>query len=83
MLAPGLLATLAPAAIGFSAKLLGALTNQDMLGPTVVAAFLMSATITGIVLGLFLNNAGGAWDNAKKYIESGAHGGKNSLVTCF
>jgi len=37
---------------------------------------LMVATITGILMALYLNNAGGAWDNAKKYIESGAHGGK-------
>jgi K(+)-stimulated pyrophosphate-energized sodium pump len=43
-----------------------------------LAAFLMVATITGILLALILNNSGGAWDNAKKYIESGAHGGKKS-----
>ena len=36
----------------------------------------MVGTIAGILLALFLNNAGGAWDNAKKYIETGAHGGK-------
>jgi K(+)-stimulated pyrophosphate-energized sodium pump len=43
-----------------------------------LAGFLMVATITGILLALILNNSGGAWDNAKKYIESGAHGGKRS-----
>jgi len=43
-----------------------------------LAGFLMVATITGILLALILNNSGGAWDNAKKYIESGAHGGKGS-----
>jgi K(+)-stimulated pyrophosphate-energized sodium pump len=41
-----------------------------------VTAFLIVATITGVLLALVLNNAGGAWDNAKKHIESGAHGGK-------
>lgn len=42
-----------------------------MLGAKVVCAFLMFATSTGILMALFLNNGGGAWDNAKKYIESG------------
>jgi hypothetical protein len=40
--------------------------------------FLMVGTIVGILMAMFLNNAGGAWDNAKKYIETGAHGGKRS-----
>jgi Na+/H+-translocating membrane pyrophosphatase len=43
-----------------------------------VASFLMFSTSTGILMALFFNNAGGAWDNAKKYIETGALGGKNS-----
>ncbi len=43
-----------------------------------MAGMLMSSTMTGILLSLFLNNAGGAWDNAKKYIETGMHGGKGS-----
>jgi len=43
-----------------------------------LAGFLMVATITGILLALILNNSGGAWDNAKKFIETGAHGGKRS-----
>ena len=47
-------------------------------GAEVVAGFLMIGTIVGILMALFLNNAGGAWDNAKKYIETGAHGGKGS-----
>ena len=38
----------------------------------------MFATVAGILMALFLNTAGGAWDNAKKYVETGAHGGKNS-----
>jgi K(+)-stimulated pyrophosphate-energized sodium pump len=40
----------------------------------------MVATITGILMALFMNNGGGAWDNAKKYIETGAFGGKGSDV---
>ncbi|WP_321505731.1 sodium-translocating pyrophosphatase [uncultured Methanoregula sp.] len=43
-----------------------------------LAGFLMVGTITGILMALILNNSGGAWDNAKKYIETGAHGGKKS-----
>ena len=39
---------------------------------------LMFATVAGILMALFLNTAGGAWDNAKKYVETGAHGGKGS-----
>lgn len=39
---------------------------------------MMFATSTGILMALFLNNGGGAWDNAKKYIETGKHGGKGS-----
>merc|ERR1711977_791473 len=44
----------------------------------VLAGFLMFATSTGILMALFLNNGGGAWDNSKKYIEAGNHGGKGS-----
>jgi len=52
-------------------------TEEDpLLGAEGVAALLMVGTICGILMALFLNNAGGAWDNAKKYIETGAHGGK-------
>ena len=47
-------------------------------GAEVVGGFLMSGTITGILMALFLNNGGGALDNAKKYIETGAYGGKKS-----
>lgn len=47
-------------------------------GAEVVAGMLMIGTIVGILMALFLNNAGGAWDNAKKYIETGAYGGKGS-----
>jgi K(+)-stimulated pyrophosphate-energized sodium pump len=47
-------------------------------GAEVVGGFLMIGTITGILVALFLNNGGGAWDNAKKYIETGAYGGKKT-----
>ncbi|HLL72767.1 MAG TPA: sodium-translocating pyrophosphatase [Pyrinomonadaceae bacterium] len=47
-------------------------------GAEVVAGMLMIGTIVGILMALFLNNAGGAWDNAKKYIETGEYGGKRS-----
>lgn len=51
-----------------------------LLGAEAAGAFIMVTTITGIMLALTLNNAGGAWDNAKKYIETGAHGGKGSIA---
>jgi len=75
MVAPGLLAVGMPIAVGLALKLLK--TDDDpLLAAEGVAALLMVGTIAGILLALFLNNAGGAWDNAKKYIETGAHGGK-------
>ena len=49
-----------------------------ILGAEAVAALLMVGTITGILLATLMNNGGGAWDNAKKYIESGIYGGKGS-----
>jgi K(+)-stimulated pyrophosphate-energized sodium pump len=66
MILPGLLVVLAPVIVGVTLKAEAA------------AAFLMVGTIAGVVMALYLNNAGGAWDNAKKTIELGAHGGKGS-----
>jgi len=66
MLAPGLMAVLAPVVVGF------------VLGPKALGGMLLGATVMGAFLALFMANAGGAWDNAKKYIETGAHGGKGS-----
>ncbi|KAK1576221.1 hypothetical protein Q3G72_011996 [Acer saccharum] len=63
---------------GFLFRILGYYTGQALLGAKVVAAMLMFATVSGILMALFLNTAGGAWDNAKKYIETGALGGKGS-----
>ncbi len=66
MLAPGLLAVLTPVAVGF------------ILGPKSLGGTLLGATVMGAFLALFMSNGGGAWDNAKKYIEEGHFGGKGS-----
>ncbi|MDE0066809.1 MAG: sodium-translocating pyrophosphatase [Acidimicrobiaceae bacterium] len=63
MLVPGALAVVVPLVIGF--------VDVDTLG-----GLLAGALVTGFALAIFMANAGGAWDNAKKYIEAGAHGGK-------
>eukprot|EP00252_Welwitschia_mirabilis_P004132 TRINITY_DN14337_c0_g1_i1.p1 TRINITY_DN14337_c0_g1~~TRINITY_DN14337_c0_g1_i1.p1 ORF type:complete len:803 (+),score=146.47 TRINITY_DN14337_c0_g1_i1:450-2858(+) len=78
MIKPGALAVISPVIIGVIFKFLGYYTDQPLLGAKAVAAMLMFATVSGILMALFLNTAGGAWDNAKKYIESGALGGKGS-----
>lgn len=78
MIKPGALAIVSPIAIGLIFRILGHYTGHPLLGAKVVAAFLMFATVSGILMALFLNTAGGAWDNAKKYIETGAFGGKGS-----
>lgn len=78
MIKPGALAIISPIVVGFVFKLLGEATGQKLLGAKVVASMLMFATVSGILMALFLNTAGGAWDNAKKYIETGALGGKGS-----
>lgn len=66
MVLPGLIAVITPIAVGL-------LLRAEALGAT-----LMIGTISGVVLALVLNNVGGAWDNAKKYIEEGEYGGKGS-----
>ena len=78
MRTPGGLACLLPIGVGFVFRLLGGLQGKPLLGPMVLAGMLMVATTAGILMSLFLNNAGGAWDNAKKYVETGKHGGKGS-----
>ena len=71
MVLPGLIAVGMPVVVGVVFRLFG-------MGAEVVAAFLMVGTIAGILMATFLNNSGGAWDNAKKFIETGAYGGKGS-----
>ncbi|MCX6639022.1 MAG: sodium-translocating pyrophosphatase [bacterium] len=75
MVAPGLLVVLMPITVGLVFKVF--ITDADpLIAAEAVAGLLMVGTIVGILVALFLNNGGGAWDNAKKFIESGAHGGK-------
>jgi K(+)-stimulated pyrophosphate-energized sodium pump len=66
LVTPGLLAVLAPIAVGFG------------LGVAALAGFLAGAIGTGTLMAIFLANSGGAWDNAKKLVEDGHHGGKGS-----
>lgn len=66
MVTPALLAILAPIIVGL------------ILGPNGVAGMLTGALVTGFVLAIMMANSGGAWDNAKKFIEAGNHGGKGS-----
>ena len=66
MMLPGITAILAPVLVG------------RFLGIEALGGLLAGATVTGVLMALFMANAGGAWDNAKKYIEGGAHGGKGS-----
>ncbi|MFH1068432.1 MAG: sodium-translocating pyrophosphatase [Candidatus Glassbacteria bacterium] len=75
MVLPGMLVVLMPVAVGISFRVFKD-SPTDLISAEAVAGFLMIGTIVGILMALFLNNAGGAWDNAKKYIEAGAHGGK-------
>jgi K(+)-stimulated pyrophosphate-energized sodium pump len=68
MILPGLIAVLAPIAVGFG------------LGKEALGGLLAGATLTGVLLALMMANGGGAWDNAKKFIEAGNLGGKGSLA---
>jgi K(+)-stimulated pyrophosphate-energized sodium pump len=71
MVLPGVIAVGTPVAAGLIFRMFG-------VGAEAVAALLMVGTIAGILMATFLNNSGGAWDNAKKFIETGAYGGKGS-----
>lgn len=66
MIVPGLMAVAAPLAMGL------------ILGADALGGLLAGALVTGVLMAIFMANAGGAWDNAKKFIEGGAHGGKGS-----
>jgi K(+)-stimulated pyrophosphate-energized sodium pump len=75
MIWPGLLVVLAPITVGILFRaFIG--PGEELISAQAVAAMLMVGTIAGILMALFLNNAGGAWDNAKKSIESRVHDGK-------
>ncbi len=66
MILPGVITILSPVVIGF------------ILGPVALGAFLIGSIITGLILAITFANAGGSWDNAKKWVETGAYGGKGS-----
>lgn len=68
MMVPGALAVILPLAMGI------------IMGTEALAGFIAGAVATGVLVAIFMANAGGAWDNAKKYIEGGEHGGKGSLA---
>jgi K(+)-stimulated pyrophosphate-energized sodium pump len=78
MVVPGLLAVASPVAVGVFFRMFADPFEAFPIGTVTVAAFLMVGTITGILLATLMNNSGGAWDNAKKYIETGMYGGKGS-----
>ena len=66
MLVPGVMAVLAPLVVGL------------VLGTGALGGMIAGAVVTGVLMAIFMSNSGGAWDNAKKYIEEGNHGGKGS-----
>jgi len=81
MVLPGLLVVLMPVAVGLVFRWLYIANGSPVYGASgaeVVGGLLMVGTIVGILMALFLNNGGGAWDNAKKFIETGEYGGKGS-----
>ncbi len=78
MLSPALLALVVPITLGTVFKWIGVYTSRPLLGVEVLAGMLLFGTLTGFIMAIFLDNSGGAWDNAKKYVES--TGGKGTDV---
>ncbi|MDP2944769.1 MAG: sodium/proton-translocating pyrophosphatase, partial [Atribacterota bacterium] len=68
MVLPGLLAIVSPIAVGI------------VLGPEALGGMLIGAVLVGVLLAIMMANSGGAWDNAKKYIEMGNYGGKGTKI---
>ena len=66
MYVPGIMAVIVPVLVGV------------LLGVEALGGLLVGALVTGVLMAIFMSNAGGAWDNANKYIEGGHHGGKGS-----
>merc|ERR1719281_1359655 len=79
MAMPGLIAVITPIAVGFGFRTVSG-SEDRLMGAKAVGAFLMFATATGVLFAVFLNTAGGAWDNSKKFIERGVLGGKGSAA---
>jgi len=77
MIGPGLVAVSVPLMVGTFFRVVSG-GDDPIIGAKAIASFLMFATVTGVLMAIMLNTAGGAWDNAKKYIERGVHGGKGS-----
>lgn len=75
---PGLLAVSSPVVVGLVFRFIGSITGRPYLGAQALGGFLMFSTVSGILMALFLDNVGGAWDNAKKFVELGNYGGKGS-----
>ncbi|HIC61818.1 MAG TPA: sodium-translocating pyrophosphatase [Marine Group III euryarchaeote] len=76
MVAPGILAIFTPVLFAIVLPATGIVSENE--GMKMLAGVLAGVTVCGVLMAIFMANAGGAWDNAKKYIEGGAHGGKGS-----
>jgi len=78
MIKPGILVVVMPILTGLFFRTLGGNFGDKLLGAKAMTSYLVSSSMTAMLVALFLNNGGGAWDNAKKHIEAGNHGGKGS-----
>jgi len=75
MVKPAVLALSMPVIVGFVFRAVGSYTGRPLLGLECVAGFMMFGSITGLMMAIFLDNAGGAWDNAKKWVEKSGEKG--------